>query len=80
MTTNAQFRVDFIVHLPSDTGGGDTFRKSLYLSSPDLRDPRAASKRACSTAKLRLQKWLAKTYPAYVKRPQVAVTNCLCVG
>jgi hypothetical protein len=78
---NAQFRVDFQVHLPSDTGGcGDTFAKSIYLSSPDLVNKLDAHKRAKATAKLRLLVWLKKNYPSFHKKFQVTPVTTQCVG
>ena len=78
--TNAQFRVDFQVHLPSTTGGcGDTFARSIYLSSPDLRDTHMSKLRAKATAKLCLNKWLKKNYPASYKF-EVKPLAVQCVG
>jgi uncharacterized protein YfaQ (DUF2300 family) len=81
MSNNAQFQVVFEVHLPSDTGGsGDTFRRAISVASPDLVDTKEAHKRAAMTARVRLDRWLAKAYPQFVTRMQVSQISCKCIG
>lgn len=78
---NAQFRVDFVCELPSDHGGnGDQWRKSVYLSSPDLVDTKEAYRRAKETAKARLMRQHAKDYPHVHKRISVKIVGAQCVG
>ncbi|QIV65889.1 hypothetical protein Cp1R7AA1_061 [Mesorhizobium phage Cp1R7A-A1] len=81
MSNNAQWWVNFEVHLPSDHGGsGDTFTKQMSVASPDLVDTKEAHRRARVTAETRLKKWLAKEYPAFHKRMTIRHQKTQCVG
>ena len=72
---NAQFCVTFFVSVPS---WGDQ-QMAIYLSSPDLRKVNVARRRAVATAKARLIKKLAKTWPGR-KDIKVSVIAVDCVG
>lgn len=70
-----RWRVNFNVHLPSDTGGcGDTFTKSMDVSiRPTNADDREF---AIGKARKKLDKYLASTLnPVHVPRLQITVKS-----